>query len=85
MGRKEKLIKKLLSRAGEFRFSELSVLLSYLGYREIKKGKTSGSRRAFYSESENHIIRLHKPHHKEILKKYQVNYIIQELKKKGMI
>ena len=85
MSKKEKLLQKLLSRPRDFKFVELSVLLQFLGYIELDRGKTSGSRRAFFSESRDHIIRLHKPHKKDILKTYQIDYIIDELKKGGLV
>ncbi len=85
MSKKEKLIKRLLLRPNDFNYSELQNLLNYLGYIEIRKRKTSGSRRAFINKNTKHIIRLHKPHPREILKMYQVDYIIEELRKEGLI
>jgi len=55
-------------------------LLAGFGYEEIKTGRTSGSRVALYNEKTDHIQRLHKPHPKNILKRYQLDYIEQELK-----
>ena len=85
MGRKEKLIKKLLNRPKDFTYNELSSLLNYLGYTELKTGKTSGSRRAFHNEKTKHIIRLHKPHPRNILSSYQINLLIDELKKEKLL
>jgi len=85
MGRKEKLVQKLLNRPKDFTYSELRSLLNYFGYLELRTGKTSGSRRAFYNTSSKHIIRLHKPHPKEILKSYQIDLMIDELKKEKLI
>lgn len=56
-----------------------------LGYEEVKIGKTSGSRVAFYNNVTEHIIRLHRPHPTEILKLYQIEQLIEELKKQGVI
>ncbi|MBK7231534.1 MAG: type II toxin-antitoxin system HicA family toxin [Saprospiraceae bacterium] len=50
-------------------------VLIKLGYREIKTGKTSGSRVAFYNESKKLLIRLHKPHPGNELKDYQIKLI----------
>ena len=85
MSRKEKLTKKLLQRPRDFTYDELVSLLAYFEYEELKKGKTSGSRRAFVHKQIKHIIRLHKPHPKNVLKGYQINEIINELTKNGMI
>jgi len=85
MSRKDKLTKKLLRRPKDFTFSELKSMLGHFGSKEIMLGKTSGSRSAFVHEEANHIIRLHKPHPKSILKRYQIEEIIDELTKNGMI
>jgi len=85
MSRKEKLTQKLLRRPKDFTYSELKAMLGYFGYKEMMMGKTSGSRRAFVHEETKHIIRLHKPHPKNILKRYQIEEIIDELTKNGMI
>lgn len=85
MSKKEKLLNRLLSRPKDFTYDELVKLLSYFGYSEIKKGKTAGSRRAFYNENTKSIIRIHKPHPKNILKMYIVDLIINELKDQKLI
>jgi hypothetical protein len=85
MSRIEKLINKLLSRPIDFTWDELGKLLRFYGYEEIKTGKTSGSRKAFIKDSSNHVIRLHKPHPGNILKKYQIDRIIDELKKEELL
>ncbi|MCK5102056.1 MAG: type II toxin-antitoxin system HicA family toxin [Cyclobacteriaceae bacterium] len=85
MSRIKKLIQKLLSKPKDFTYDDLLKLLSVFGYEEIKKGKTSGSRRAFVNSSTKHIIRLHKPHPGKILKMYQINNIIDELNKEGLL
>ena len=83
MGKLEKLISKLKSKPKDFTYNELKTLLRGLGYEEFNKGKTSGSRVCFVHADDKHIIRLHKPHPGNILKRYQVNEIFDELKRKG--
>ena len=85
MSRKEKILKRLLNLPKDFSFEELKQLLSGLGYVELNLGKTSGSRVAFLNEETKHIIRLHKPHPQNILKRYQLELIIEELTKRGII
>ncbi|MBA2561351.1 MAG: type II toxin-antitoxin system HicA family toxin [Chitinophagaceae bacterium] len=85
MSKKEKLISRLLQRPKDFSYSELKSLLTSFEYQEFNKGKTSGSRVAFINENTNHIIRLHKPHPKNILKAYQVDLVIEELKKENLL
>ena len=51
MGQKEKLIKKLKSVPKDMTFEEVETLLRYLTYLRSNKGKTSGSRVLFSSDS----------------------------------
>lgn len=85
MSQKEKLIKRFQDRPKDFTYREFLSLMNYFGYTELKKGKTSGTRRAFFNEKTKYVIRLHKPHPEEILKTYQINLVIDELKKKKLL
>ncbi len=85
MSRKEKLVSKLLRRPKNFTYDELVTLLGYFEYFELKKGKTGGSRRAFVNQFTKHVIRLHRPHPGNLLKRYQIEEIIEELTKNGSI
>jgi len=84
MSRKEKLILKFQQRPKNFTWDELVSLLKYLGYREIKTGKTGGSRRRFIHDSAA-TITLHKPHPQNILKRYAVDQVLDILKQEEMI
>jgi hypothetical protein len=84
MGKTDKLLKRLLSDPKDFTWNELVSILNYFGYKELKTGKTGGSRRKF-SDSENNIISLHKPHPGNILKSYQLKDILIHLKERGRI
>ena len=85
MSRGEKLLKRFLSKPKDFTFGELSRLLRGFGYEELKTGKTSGSRVAFINYETRHIIRLHKPHPRPELKRYQLEYIEAEFRDKNII
>jgi len=85
MSYKEKLINRFRDQPKDFTYRELASLLNYFGYKELKKGKTSWSRRAFYNEITKHIIRLRKPHPKEILRAYQIILLIEEFKKEKLL
>lgn len=78
MGKKEKLIARILSYPKDFTYDELRSLLGYLGFEERSKGKTSGSRVEFARGADT--ILLHKPHPNNQLKPYQVRQIVNELK-----
>jgi hypothetical protein len=62
MSRRQKLLKRFLAKPVDFTYGELATLLRGFGYREMKEGKTSGSRAVLIEENSKHIIRLHKPH-----------------------
>jgi hypothetical protein len=85
MSKKEKLIAKLQNLKSSFNFDELETLLESLGYLEQKNGKTSGSRRAYFNKEIDHLIRVHKPHPSNEIKKYFKLYIVKELKDKELI
>jgi hypothetical protein len=85
MSREEKLIIRVLSKPRDFRYSELMSLLGSMGHVEVRSGRTSGSRIAFCHAKTRHIIRLHRPHPGDIMKMYQLEMIIEGLKKEGLI
>ncbi len=85
MSRHHKLIKRFLAKPRDFTYDELVTLLQGFGYKEVKVGKTSGSRAAFFNEKRNNIIRLHRPHPSNVLKRYQLNDVERELERKGFL
>jgi hypothetical protein len=85
MGTKEKLIARFQKQPKDFTYQELSRLLKSFGYEEETKGKTSGSRVMFYNKEKEHPILIHKPHPENIIKKYVMKYILQELITIGFI
>lgn len=85
MSRRRKAIERFLSKPADFTFDEMKAMLEGLGYREIRTGKTGGSRAAYFNEDCVHIIRLHKPHPGRILKKYQLELVEDELRRKGLL
>ena len=83
MGKKEKLIERLKSKPKDFTFDEMQNLLELLGFKLSNKGKTSGSRVKFKI---GHVpISLHKPHPRKELLEYQVNIVLEVLKREGLI
>ena len=84
MTRKEKLIRRLKSKPKDFTWDETKLLLTGLGFTEIKKGKTGGSRRRFI-DSNNVVITLHQPHPGNLLKRYQIEQIVEILSAEGLI
>jgi predicted RNA binding protein YcfA (HicA-like mRNA interferase family) len=84
MGRKEKLLTRLLEKPRDFRWEELASVLESLGYVQKKPGKTGGSRRRFIHPTAP-AITLHKPHPDRTVKMYIINDLLEFLKKEGLI
>lgn len=84
MSRKEKLLKRLMSKPKDFTYDEARTLLIQLGFEENNKGKTSGSRVGFKKDVNTKII-LHKPHPGNVLKKYQIESLLEDLNRYGVI
>ena len=82
MTRSEKLTTRLLTRPKDFTYNELKRLLNGLGYIEMQG---SGSRIVFSNRKLKHSIKLHKPHPGKIMKKYQIDLVIRELKLKELL
>ena len=74
MSKGEKLIARFLKMPSDFHYNEMVKLLGYYEFREVKIGKTSGSRVKFINK-EGVPIMLHKPHPGGILKYYQLKQI----------
>lgn len=85
MGKKEKLIKKMMSAPKDFTFEEAVTLLGYFSYVQGNKGKTSGSRVVFSSTVYPTKIIMHKPHPRNELLDYQVKQLIEQLKQEDLI
>lgn len=84
MSRKEKLIKRLLSRPKDFSWDELVSLLTALEFEETTTGKTGGSRRRFIHRT-GVVLSLHKPHPHNILKRYQLVQVIELLQGEDLL
>lgn len=78
MSKIDKLLERLNSRPKDFTWQEAIKLFRYYGFEEIRNGKTSGSRRKFTNAYKDVII-LHEPHPGNVLKAYQLDFIIQQL------
>lgn len=81
MSKIEKAIERLKSKPKDLTYEEAKQILNKFGYREHNKGKISGSRVEFIDKNNKNIV-LHKPHPSNILKRYQIEEIIEKLKGK---
>ena len=84
MGQKEKLIRRLKSLPRDMTFDEIETLLRFLEYTRSNKGKTSGSRVMFTSNTHPPIM-LHKPHPRKELLQYQIKQLIDILEQEGLM
>ena len=78
MTKKEKLIVRFLAMPSDFHYDEAVKLLEYFNFKEVKKGKTSGSRVKFMNP-EGIPVMLHKPHPSGLMKHYQLKQIKEVL------
>jgi len=85
LGKLDKLKQRLKDGTGTITYQELKYLLGQFGYAELKSGKTSGSRVAFWNEEKQDIVRLHKPHPGNELKDYQRKLIKSHLEEKNWL
>jgi hypothetical protein len=86
MGRKrEKLIERLLSNPKDFTNKEADTLMRGLGYQPDTKGRTSGSRIAYYKKSTDAYFLMHLSHPSGTLKPYVIKNLICHLKEHGEI
>ena len=84
MARQDKLIERLKRRPRDFRWDELVKLLQSLGYSEVARGKTGGSRRRFTHPSAP-VLSFHKPHPGTIVRAYVVDELLKVLIDEGLI
>lgn len=79
----QKLVDRLLTKPKDFKYDEAKTILLHLGFTEVSKGKTSGSRVEFVMADKS--ILMHKPHPSGILKQYQVAQLTDFLIGLGLI
>lgn len=84
MGTKEKLRERFMKMPSDFTFDEMQQLLAGYGYVLGNKGHTSGSRIIFKNGNKRPIM-LHKPHPGNIVKRYAMRQVLDELKNAGLI
>ena len=84
MAKKDKRAERLRRKPTDFTWDELERLFKTLGYEPAKHGKTGGSRRRFV-HPDAATISLHQPHPGNILKRYQVEQILETLTMEGLL
>jgi hypothetical protein len=84
MTKHNKLLERLITKPKDFSWNELITTLNGFGYKQISFGKTGGSRVRFIHDYLPPIL-IHRPHPKLILKRYQLEGIIDLLKQEALI
>ena len=85
MSKAGKLLTRFLSKPKDFTYEELRKLLKGFGYEETKTGKTSGSRVTFYNAELDDMVKFHKPHPSQIMKRCYLREIERQMRDKGVI
>lgn len=81
MGKNDKLLEKFINSRKTFEWSELVVLLSFLGY---EKKEMQGSRVRFVHEKYKTIM-LHRPHPENHIKGGALKDVKRMLKEEGLL
>ena len=84
MSKHEKLIQRFAAKPVDFTWSELKSLLANFGYMLSAGSRTGGSRVKFIHSVRPPVV-MHKPHPTSVLKRYQVEQILEFLKKEGLL
>lgn len=79
MSKIEKAKDRLRMKPKDYTYTEAKYILSQLGFEESQKGRTSGSRVAFYRKSDEKVIMLHKPHPGDVMKVGAVKQFLEFL------
>jgi len=84
LSRPEKLLQRFQGKPKDFTWAELVRLLNYLGYEESTRGRTAGSRRRFV-HSCGALVLLHKPHPGNVVRRYVIEQLHDQLNKEGFL
>lgn len=84
MSKQEILLQRFKGKPANFSWSELENLLASFGSEVAAGGKTGGSRVRFLHD-ELPPIMLHRPHPAPVLKRYQIEQMIEFFKKEGVL
>lgn len=78
----KKALARLQQRPMDFTWDEAVRVMQGCGFKVIK---SSGSRRKFFHEEKNVAVSIHQPHPGNILKRYQVDRLIEALRDTGSL
>ena len=84
MSQIEKLKAGFTACRGTFPYADFERLLDKMGYKEVKHGKTGGSRRKYHNEGHDDMIMCDEPHDGE-MKPKMVSRLQEQLRNKGLL
>ncbi len=76
----EKALARLQQRPTDFTWDEAVQIMQGCGFKLIK---SSGSRRKFFHKEKSVVVSIHQPHSGNILKRYQIDRLIEALQNSG--
>lgn len=79
----EKNKDRLKNLPKDYTYTEARSLLTAIGFTELNKGRTSGSRVKFYRITDGSVIMLHKPHPGDVMQRYAVKDLRDFLERIG--
>ena len=80
MSKTEKLLARFKASTGQFKWTDMVLLLSHLGFQKVEG---AGSRVSFTNGVV--IIKLHKPHPQKEVKTYAVKQVKEILEREGLV
>lgn len=83
MGRREKLLRRLLALDANFAWDDAVALMNAYGFRLLSSG--GGSSRKFLHDSTKVKVFIHEPHPQPTLKRYAMENLIEGLRNAGEI
>lgn len=66
MTQTDKLIADFIRAESSFPYRDFEKMIRGLGYSEMKRSKTGGSKRKFFNAAVDHYLRFHEPHDGEM-------------------
>jgi hypothetical protein len=82
VSKRDKSLERLLAHPKDFTWEELVTVLKHFGYQELNG---TGSRRKFLNKATDQKLSLHKPHPRNIVKRYIIDIVITALVEDGFI
>ena len=84
MARTDKLKNEFLQATNTFSWNRFATLVARLGYEEMKRGKSSGSKRKLINRTTGHKIRADEPHD-GVMRRGMIKRLKENLEENGVL